>query len=103
MIYPPEFHENNNNYAEKVVFNHLKRLDPNKYDTFHSRIFSRVSRGERTEYEVDFIIVEKSQNRVNAILIVEVKGGKIIYDDIKYQWIANDKEMDDPKNKYRLI
>ena len=96
MIYPSEFPATNDNPPEKIVFNRLKQLDPNRYDVFHSRSFSRISKGERLEYEVDFIIVEKSQNRVNAVLIVEVKGGRITYDGTKNEWKSNGRTIDNP-------
>lgn len=96
MIYPSEFPPFFDNPPEKNVFNLFRNLNPIRYDIFYSRSFSRVARGERIEYEVDFIIVEKGQDRANAILIIEIKGGRITYDGIKNVWKANGHPMDSP-------
>ncbi|RCW36782.1 nuclease-related domain-containing DEAD/DEAH box helicase [Marinilabilia salmonicolor] len=96
MIYPESYPINNNNKAEKEVFNYLKKLNPKDYDIFHSRRFIATENGERNEYEADFIIADIRNGKLNAILIIEVKGGRVSFNGTTNQWIQNNKYHIDP-------
>jgi len=93
MIYPYHFPIDNQNIAERNTFSSLATLDKNEYDVFYSRKFTSLSRGERIEYEADFIIADIRNNRLNGILVIEVKGGKITYDGHNSLWCQNGKPL----------
>lgn len=93
MIYPKQFPTEIQNEAEKKAFLALDKLDKDKYDVFFSRKFIAIHKGERTEYEADFIVADLSGNRLKGILIIEVKGGKIKFDGKLSQWSQNGKPM----------
>ncbi len=40
MIYPPEFPPHIDEPAERMVYNALKNLDPERYDVYYRRSFS---------------------------------------------------------------
>lgn len=96
MIYPTSFPLDVQNSAEIKVYNVLQKLDSNNYDIFYSRKFAAVVKGERSEYEADFIIADLNNNRLNAILIIEVKGGRITFNGASDEWKQNGRPLDDP-------
>ncbi|WP_340111022.1 nuclease-related domain-containing DEAD/DEAH box helicase [Maribellus mangrovi] len=93
MIYPAHFPLNNNNKAEQATFLALNKLNKDDYDVFFSRSFSALEKGERVEYEADFIIADIRKQRIRGILIIEVKGGQISYDGITSRWEQNGREL----------
>lgn len=99
MIYPPVFPPDHGEPAEEQVYNHLKTLDPERYDVFYHRRFVGMKTGESKDYEVDFIIADLGGGRFNALLVLEVKGGIIKYDGLNGYWTQNGHGMkpgDDP-------
>lgn len=96
MIYPPSF--NNNNPAEEAVFNALAKLPDSDFTTFYNQQFTSINPREKNEYEIDFLVVDHRGNRVNSILVIEVKGGNIRYDGTNKKWFQNNKEMDKGPN-----
>ena len=92
MIFPQRFPQideiNNENNPEKIVYDVLKSISSN-YDIFYSQKFRADTYKERSEYEVDFIVIKPNE----AILLIEVKGGIIEYDGAERLWYQNGKKM----------
>ena len=92
MIYPPNFPANNltnlETNPEKMVYDLLAQ-NSSTYDIFYSQKFRAESYMERSDYEIDFIVMKPGQ----AILLIEVKGGQIEYNGIRRQWYQNGKQM----------
>ena len=92
MIYPHNFPINDKTNLEtnpeKIIYDLLKPLS-STYDIFYSQIFRAETDKERSDYEIDFIVIKPDQ----AILLIEVKGGHIEYDGIERQWHQNGKQM----------
>ena len=93
MIYPSRFPPDNDNFAEREVYNALSELPSDDFDVFFRKTFSGKERGESDDYEVDFIIVDKRDQRFNAILLAEVKGGKLRYSGSEGCWFQNNHRM----------
>lgn len=96
MIYPHLFQ--NNNSAEEKVFNALSKLPDSDFTTFYSQQFTSINSSEKTEYEVDFILVDHRNNVLNSITVIEVKGGNITYDGKNKIWYQNSRKMDKAPN-----
>ena len=96
MIYPPSFPLDVDNPAEQRVYNILKKLDQVSYDIFYSRRFSAVLKGERSEYQADFIIADIRNDKLHSILIIEVKGGQVTYNGVTDQWLQNQGDYGNP-------
>lgn len=96
MIFPSEFPLDNTNVAEKAIFDALKRLPTDQFDIYFGRKFAAVERGEKVEYEIDFLITDLRGGRLNSILCLEVKGGQIKYDGLTDRWQQNHHKLDDP-------
>jgi Cdc6-like AAA superfamily ATPase len=92
MIYPQNFpiteDPNIETNPEKIVYDLLKQQS-SAYDIFYSQKFRAETDKERSDYEIDFIVVKPDQ----AILLIEVKGGQIEYDGIQRRWYQNGKQM----------
>ena len=92
MIFPPSFPKDkeryNKNNPEMIVYDALKPLS-SEYDIFYSQTFRATSDMERSDYEIDFIVIKPKE----AMLLIEVKGGLIQYDGEKRQWYQNGREM----------
>lgn len=88
MIYPKFFSKENDNLAEKIVFDSLKKLS-SKYDIFYSIRYLKVKDNEPSEYEIDFIIAIPNK----LVLCIEVKGGMIRYDGKQDKWFQNGYEL----------
>ena len=88
MIFPPNFpindESNRENNPEKIVYDLLKQQS-SFYDIFYSQKFRAETGMERSDYEIDFIVIKPNE----GILLIEVKGGKIEYDGIERQWYQN--------------
>ena len=96
MIYPSEFPLENTNIAEKAVFDALRRLPEDQFDVYFGRKFAAVERGEKKEYEIDFLVVDLRGGRVQALLALEVKGGHVVYHGRQDEWKQNGYPLDDP-------
>ncbi len=96
MIYPPKF--TTDNTAERKVYEVLAKLPDADFTTFYNQQFTSVHPRERNEYEIDFIIADHRNNKLNAILIIEVKGGSIQFDGVHKVWSQNGNEMKRPPN-----
>jgi hypothetical protein len=97
MIYPHIFQ--NDNSAEEKVFNALSKLPDADFTTFYSQEFTAINPRENNEYEIDFIIVDHRNNKINTILVIEVKGGNIKFDGSTQTWFQNGREMTKAPNK----
>jgi len=98
MIYPNQFNKKNE-FAEEKVFHALSKLPDSDYTTFYSQEFTSINQREKNEYEIDFIVVDHRNNRLNAILVIEVKGGNIHYNGATQIWNQNGREMKKAPNK----
>lgn len=96
MIYPSQFPLENTNIAEKAVFNELRRLPEDQFDVYFGRKFAAIERGEKKEYEIDFLVVDLRGGRVQALLALEVKGGHVVYQGRQDEWKQNGYPLDDP-------
>ena len=96
MIYPSEFPLDNTNVAEKAVFDALKKLPMDQFDVYFGRKFAAIERGEKVEYEIDFLIADLRGGRVQALIALEVKAGHIVYNGLQDQWKQNQHHLDDP-------
>lgn len=108
MIYPPHFPSDYENNAEKMVYQALTDLPEKDFDVFFHKTFSGNEKTESDDYEIDFLIVDKRDERFNAILIIEVKGGRVYYSGNDGCWYQNKHQLemgpDDQarKNKYNF-
>jgi len=96
MIYPSEFPLENTNVAEKAVFDALRKLPEDQFDVYFGRKFAAIERGEKKEYEIDFLVVDLRGGRVQALLALEVKGGHVVYHGRQDEWKQNGYPLDDP-------
>jgi ribosomal protein L19E len=96
MLYPSEFPLDNTNTAEKTVFDAFRRLPSDQFDVYFGRKFSAIEKGEKVEYEIDFLIADLRGGKLNALLCLEVKGGQITYDGRQDRWKQNSHHLDDP-------
>lgn len=95
MIYPSQFPLNIDNVYEKEVYSCLHQFAHNSedYDVFFSRKFSGVSKGEKIDYEVDFLIADVRNYKLNGLIVIEVKGNQLIFDGLKMEWIQDRRVM----------
>lgn len=74
MIFPEYFpKERNNEYAEKHVFDALQKLSV-RFDIFYHK---KVVDYHEIPCEIDFVIFDPRK----SVLLMEVKGGKITYNN----------------------
>ena len=109
MIFPATFPLDKKNSAERAVFMALSNLPADDFDIFYSKSFRGVTDRRQDDYEIDFIIVDKRENWINSIIIVEVKGGNLSYSGKDNCWFQNGNRMDEGpdeqarKNKHYFI
>ena len=109
MIYPPHFPEDYENTAERRVYDALSSLQPVDFDVYFQKTFSGSWRSENEDSEIDFLIIDKRNNRFNAVVVIEVKGGKLNYSGIENCWFQNGHKLtpgpDEQarKNKHNFI
>lgn len=109
MIYPPTFPNDYENIAERKVYNALSLLHPADYDIYFQKTFSGSWRSENEDSEIDFFIIDKRNNRFNAVLVIEVKGGKLNYSGTENCWFQNGHKLTPGpdgqarKNKHNFI
>ena len=69
MIYPPNFpidEANRENNPEKIVYDLLKQQS-STYDIFYSQKFRAEADMERSDYEIDFIVIKLPISGLGAI------------------------------------
>lgn len=95
MIYPQRFPLNNQNVYEKEVYNSLYNFaySSENYDIFFSRKFSGTCKKEKVDYEVDFLIADLRNQKLNGLMVVEVKGNQIFYNGSSMEWIQDGRVM----------
>jgi hypothetical protein len=109
MIYPSNFPEDINNTAEEEVYNALKKLPQDDFDVYYQKTFSGFVKGESDDYEIDFLVVDKRNDRFNALLVIEVKGGSLSYSAKENAWYQNSRKLkagpdaQARKNKHNLL
>ncbi|MFD2891191.1 UvrD-helicase domain-containing protein [Flavobacterium chuncheonense] len=91
MIYPATYQ--NNNSAEEKVYNALAKLPDEDFTIFYNQQFTSIHPAEKNEYELDFIIADHRNGKLNAIIVVEVKGGNMAYDGVNKVWTQNARPM----------
>ena len=96
MIYPEEFPEFiGPPDSERKVYNAM-RLIPDEFDVFYNRTFSSsIIKGQKPNFEIDFIVADLRNGRFKGLACIEVKGGKLVY-HADGSWIQNGKNMDSP-------
>ena len=109
MIYPPKFPSNIDNRAERLVYEALSKLSDDEFDIYYQKTFSGAGIKESDEYEIDFLVIDKRNDRFNAVVVIEVKGGPVSYSAKNNQWYQYKKPMEPApdeqarKNKHNLI
>jgi hypothetical protein len=98
MIFPNKFNKSDEP-AEEKIFNALAKLPDSDFTTFYSQEFTSINPRENNEYEIDFIVVDHRNNKLNAILVIEAKGGNIKFDGTTQLWSQNGREMKKAPNK----
>lgn len=100
MIYPAQFPSNNTNPYEREVYMSLSGLmnkddvSQDIFDIFCFKDFSGLVKGEQIEYEIDFIVADIRNSRLNGLLVIEVKGKEIRYDGETSEWYQDGNLMD---------
>jgi len=109
MIYPPNFPEDINNTAEEEVYKALTNLPQDDFDVYYQKTFSGFIKGESDDYEIDFLVIDKRDDRFNALLVIEVKGGSLSYSAKENAWYQNSRRLragpdaQARKNKHNLL
>lgn len=99
MIYPTTFPVSNENPYEREVYIALSKLmnekdtSKDEFDVFCFKKFTGEVKGEKIEYEIDFLIADKRNNKLNGLIVIEVKGNQIHYDGLKSEWIQDKRIM----------
>lgn len=94
MICPSEYPLHKQNFAEKQVYDALSKLDVKEFDVFYNKSFALKVSKEAAFYEIDFLIFDLREERLNHIFVIEVKGGSIEYSSKRNQWSTNKIVMD---------
>jgi hypothetical protein len=102
MIYPSKFPTYNDNHGERKVFEALEKLDPHNFDVFWSRGFTGKTKEEDKNYEIDFLVFDLREERLDHIYVIEVKGGRIEYKAEENAWYQNAREMT-PGPEYQVM
>lgn len=109
MIYPPNFPPDYGNQAEKKVYEALAGLPGEKYDVFFHKTFSGTGNRQDDDYEIDFLVADLRNGRLNGIMVIEVKGGYMSYSGVENCWYQSGRRLvpgpDDQarKNKHNFI
>ena len=94
MIYPSQFPTHNQNHAERKVFEALKKLDSYQFDVFWNRTFAGKTKKEEDLYEIDFLIFDLRDERLNHVYVLEVKGGNLKFEAEENAWYQSGREME---------
>lgn len=98
MIYPDEFPEFiDPPYSERKVYNAMKQL-PDEFDVFYNRIFSSRVKGQKSDYEIDFMVADLRKGHFNGLACIEVKGGNLIY-KADSSWSQNGDKIKSPTDQ----
>lgn len=109
MIYPPIFPPDYGNLAEKKVYETLAGLPEEDYDVFFHKTFSGTGNRQDDDYEIDFLVADLRNGRLNGIMVIEVKGGYMSYSGVENCWYQSGRRLvpgpDDQarKNKHNFI
>ncbi|MEY3451839.1 MAG: hypothetical protein RL711_1665 [Bacteroidota bacterium] len=82
------------NHGEELVFEALKQLPENDFTIFYNQKFTAIHPLERAEYETDFIVADHRNGILNALLVIEVKGGDLYFDGKENAWFQNKRKME---------
>lgn len=93
MIYPEIFPSSRNNPAEERVYHALKKLGDD-FDIFYNKSFARKHPKEAALYEVDFILFDLREKRLNHVFVIEVKGGNMVFSSKNNQWKSGEHFME---------
>ena len=95
MIYPSTYPLTENNAYEKEVFESLQKFSLNNpdFDIFFGRKFSGTNRGEKVEYEIDFLIADLRNGKLNGLCVVEVKGNQLRFNGAQNEWVQDERTM----------
>ncbi|WP_289023045.1 AAA family ATPase [uncultured Salegentibacter sp.] len=94
MIYPEEFPAYHSDRAEQKVFEALFKLDPYQFDVFWNRTFAGKTKEETDLYEIDFLIFDLREERLDHIFVIEVKGGNLRFEAEENKWFQSGREME---------
>ncbi len=94
MIYPGSFPQHKHNYAEGSVFKALSGLNTADFDIFYNKSFAGNSPREASHYEIDFLVFDLREGKLNHVFIIEVKGGTINYSSKHNRWTSNNHALD---------
>jgi len=109
MIYPPNYPSDYGNPAEKKVYEALGNLPGEEYDVFFHKTFSGTGNRQDDDYEIDFLVADLRNGRLNGIMVIEVKGGYMSFSGVENCWFQSGRRMvpgpDDQarKNKHNFI
>ncbi len=102
MIYPSQFPSHHPDNAERKVFNALKQLDPNAFEIFWNRTFAGKAKGESDLYEIDFLVFDLRDERLDHIFVIEVKGGNLRFEAEENKWFQSGREMENAPDHQAL-
>lgn len=98
MIYPEEFPDFNcPPDSERKVYNAMRQL-PDEFDVFYNRTFSSRVKGQKSDYEIDFIVADLRKGHFNGLVCIEVKGGNLIY-KADGSWTQNGDKIKSPTDQ----
>ena len=90
--------------AEQELFPVLRNGLDDSITVFHSfKIVTHNREGRLLDSEIDFLLF----SRERGLLVIEVKGGPVVYDGSRARWYQGDRPIRDPfdqarANKYKL-
>lgn len=97
MIYPSTFPLGHDNPYEQEVYHAMQRAfgASEDFDVYYARKFSGVTKGEKVDYEIDFLIADIRNDKFKGLCILEVKGNQILFRADSGNWIQDGRVMDD--------
>jgi hypothetical protein len=101
MIYPNVFPSLQPNHAERQVFQALEKLGDG-FDVFYSKSFARKHPKEALLYEIDFLVFDVREGKLNHIFIIEVKGGSMSYNSKRNKWKSGENYLDTAPEKQAM-
>jgi hypothetical protein len=104
-MYPARPRVETKSQAELKLYHAFQEALPDDYVVFHSVAWlARDPRSGAQDGEADFVVAHPAR----GVLVVEVKGGRIIYDGATGRWYSNEHSIQDPfeqarGNKHSLL
>ncbi len=104
-MYPARIRDATQSQAERRLYDAFYTGLSNDYVVFHSVAWlARDPRSGAQDGEADFIVVHPTR----GMLVIEVKGGRILYDGSLGQWYSGQNAIKDPfeqarRNKHSLL